>query len=396
MASASSRSLQLGVRRCCAAVSTKTTLSSSSSSSTTLSISSSTRAAGSLAPTAAQAGRIRCFSSTALRRADDDNEGRGKRKLEPWQIEMMEKEKESQKRISFAQILQERNNGDYERFNSEDMIFGERAMAEMKRALSNAARPDRRIRGQFWNESEEDAEMVLEEGVDDEEDSDEMTSMAHSKLDEVRDQRNLARVIAWEMPLLAKLAQPFEPPTKKQPLRFRYTSYMGEFHPAEKKVVVEFCPADLDLTPVQQGKLKKLAGVRFNPETEIVRISCEQFEHQAQNKRYLGDLVDRLIVEAKDPTDTFEDIPLDTRHHKFKYKPKFPREWRMTKERAKELEAFRRESFELDQQMVTEGKLVDGAERIAAALAIPARKAMTGRVAEFSRLRPAGQQSLGQ
>lgn len=74
---------------------------------------------------------------------------------------------------------------------------------------------------------------------------------------------------------------------------------MGEFHPAEKKVVVEFCPADLDLTTVQQNKLKKLVGVRFNPETEIVRISCEQFEHQAQNKRYLGDLVDRLIVEAK-------------------------------------------------------------------------------------------------
>lgn len=74
---------------------------------------------------------------------------------------------------------------------------------------------------------------------------------------------------------------------------------MGELHPAEKKVVVEFCPSDLDLTTVQQNKLKKLVGVRFNPETEIVRISCEQFEHQAQNKRYLGDLVDRLIVEAK-------------------------------------------------------------------------------------------------
>lgn len=83
------------------------------------------------------------------------------------------------------------------------------------------------------------------------------------------------------------------------PLRFRTTSYMGEFHPAERKVVVEFCPADFDLTPVQESKLKKLVGPRYNPETEIVRMSCEMFEHQAQNKRYLSDLVDTLIAEAK-------------------------------------------------------------------------------------------------
>ena len=95
------------------------------------------------------------------------------------------------------------------------------------------------------------------------------------------------------------MAKPFEPPTPEMPLRFRYTSYMGEYHPAEKKVVVEFCPADLGLTPVQQDKLKKLAGARYNPEKEIVRMSCESHEHQAQNKRYLGDLVQKLIAEAK-------------------------------------------------------------------------------------------------
>lgn len=84
------------------------------------------------------------------------------------------------------------------------------------------------------------------------------------------------------------------------PLRFRYTSYMGEQHPAEKKVVVEFCPADMpNLTNVQTDKLRKLVGTRYNPETDIVRISCEMFETQAQNKRYLGDLVDNLLVEAR-------------------------------------------------------------------------------------------------
>jgi small subunit ribosomal protein S35 len=74
---------------------------------------------------------------------------------------------------------------------------------------------------------------------------------------------------------------------------------MGEFHPAEKKVVVQFCPNDLGLTEQQQSKLAKLAGSRYNPETNLIKMSCEMFEHQAQNKRYLGDLVEKMITEAK-------------------------------------------------------------------------------------------------
>jgi small subunit ribosomal protein S35 len=84
------------------------------------------------------------------------------------------------------------------------------------------------------------------------------------------------------------------------PLRFRYTTYMGEQHPAEKKVVLEFTPADMpNLTKIQRDKLRKLVGVRYNPETDIVKMSCEMFETQAQNKRYLGDLVDKLLEEAR-------------------------------------------------------------------------------------------------
>lgn len=99
---------------------------------------------------------------------------------------------------------------------------------------------------------------------------------------------------------MVELAKPFVLPTRDEPLVFRYTTYMGEQHPAEKKVVVEFCPEDMpDLTPVQVEKLKKLAGVRYNPETEIAKMSCEMFETQAQNKRYLGDLVDTLLNEAR-------------------------------------------------------------------------------------------------
>lgn len=84
------------------------------------------------------------------------------------------------------------------------------------------------------------------------------------------------------------------------PLRFRYTSYMGEQHPAEKKVVLEFSPADMpNLTDVQREKLKKLVGSRYNPDTDVVRMSSDSYETQAQNKRYLGDLVDTLLHEAR-------------------------------------------------------------------------------------------------
>jgi small subunit ribosomal protein S35 len=95
------------------------------------------------------------------------------------------------------------------------------------------------------------------------------------------------------------LAKPFTPPTKSQPLRFRYTTYFGEDHPAESKVVLEFSPLDIALEDVERNKLIKIVGSRYNPETRIVKMSCEMFEHQAQNKRYLSDTLDKLLKEAK-------------------------------------------------------------------------------------------------
>jgi hypothetical protein len=75
---------------------------------------------------------------------------------------------------------------------------------------------------------------------------------------------------------------------------------MGEQHPAEKKVVLEFSPSDMpDLTSVQRDKLRKLLGPRYNPEKDTVRMSSEMYETQAQNKRYLGDIVDSLLAEAR-------------------------------------------------------------------------------------------------
>lgn len=59
-------------------------------------------------------------------------------------------------------------------------------------------------------------------------------------------------------------------------------------------------------------------------------MSCEKFGTAAQNKRYLGEIVGKLIKEAKDKRDMFEDVALDLRHHKQVKKPVYPEEWKLT------------------------------------------------------------------
>ncbi|RPB05189.1 hypothetical protein L873DRAFT_1825351 [Choiromyces venosus 120613-1] len=162
---------------------------------------------------------------------------------------------------------------------------------------------------------------------------DDFTSSGHAELLRHREARSYARLAMYEMPLLSRLAKPFVPPSRSEVLRFRYTTYLGEAHPAEKKVGVEFAPRDLaDLTEGQRAKLVKLAGARFDPRRGVVKISCEMFAAQAQNKRYLSDLVDRLVLEAKDGSDDFGDIPFDFRHYTARLgrpKAQFPKAWRM-------------------------------------------------------------------
>lgn len=131
---------------------------------------------------------------------------------------------------------------------------------------------------------------------------------------------------------------------------------MGVEHPAENKVVMEVDTRKLHfLTPAQRLTLYKLVGQRYNPTKNHIKFSCEMFEQQAQNKRYLSDLFDTLVNEVKVITfyvsrcldfdtdiyglflqngkDDFADIPLDLRHHKPKKELKFPKEWLMTPEK---------------------------------------------------------------
>lgn len=68
----------------------------------------------------------------------------------------------------------------------------------------------------------------------------------------------------------------------------------------------------------------------------------------------------------------FEDVPLDTRHHTFKVKPKFPKEWRMTEERRQFIEETRQKALLADKAKAEQGVLVDGSARIQQFLEKPA------------------------
>lgn len=208
-------------------------------------------------------------------------------------------------------------------------------------------------------------------------DVEDISSLAHRELEQHKELREMVRIAAWEMPLLSQLSKPFEPPSEEQVLKWRYTTYMGESHPASRKVVVEFQPSRLkDLNPEQHSKLLKLAGARYNPSTKTIKMSCESFETQAQNKRYLADTIAKIIAEAQDlETDSFADVPLDTRHHKPRVRPKFPKAWIMTPERKKELEEKRRVKMLEEGQRVEQNKVVSGIAAIEAVKKIDVKEA---------------------
>ncbi|KGO64126.1 hypothetical protein PITC_087120 [Penicillium italicum] len=211
----------------------------------------------------------------------------------------------------------------------------------------------------FWAEDEPDELVNILEDGDEEINDDEITSLAHAEVELHREMREYARITAWDMPMLSKLAKPFTLPPQTHILRFRYTTYMGEQHPAEPKVVVELASQDLTpkyLTEAQRQTFLKLAGTRYNPQTDIIRMSSEKFGSRAQNKRYLADVVNSMIKEAKEG-DSFADVPLDLRHHKYKTRLQFPESWNMTETRRSQLAARRKERLAAEE---TRAALVDG------------------------------------
>jgi len=63
----------------------------------------------------------------------------------------------------------------------------------------------RPLKDSFWFDEDDDDPMTHDVQGEDF-DEDDITSMAHGKLDELREYRHYARITAWEMPLLSSKA----------------------------------------------------------------------------------------------------------------------------------------------------------------------------------------------
>ncbi|KAG2200374.1 mitochondrial ribosomal subunit protein-domain-containing protein [Mucor mucedo] len=156
-------------------------------------------------------------------------------------------------------------------------------------------------------------------------DFDDQTTIGHSLFENIREVRQYLRKTEFELPKLNAFAKPFEAPTSDQILRIKSHTYVGEGHPVEKKAVLNVKVSDLKLSATEKHKFLLLSGPRYNVNTEELVMSSERFPHRKQNKKYLLDVLNKLIVEAKDTKDTFADIPLDL--PKPKQRLEFPKEW---------------------------------------------------------------------
>ncbi|KAI0830590.1 mitochondrial ribosomal subunit protein-domain-containing protein [Trametes gibbosa] len=170
-------------------------------------------------------------------------------------------------------------------------------------------------------------EDVLEDQLPAEDDAGEPT---HKYLQQQRNMLYYLRLIEHEMPKLVAYRKPFVPPDSSLPLIVRSISYGGEPHPAAAKRTIVVPVARLPLkNEAAIHKFKVLAGVRWTPDAPTdagvnaeesggehgyFKISCEDFPKAAMNLKWASDTLDRLLATANDSSETFADIPVDTRH----------------------------------------------------------------------------------
>ena len=76
--------------------------------------------------------------------------------------------------------------------------------------------------------------------------------------------------------------------------------------PQPSKVVLKFSVDSLGLDEKEKHKLKLLAAEKCSGNS--VEISCHRFPFAEQNKKWLKETFCRLLEEARNKEDTFEDV----------------------------------------------------------------------------------------
>lgn len=145
----------------------------------------------------------------------------------------------------------------------------------------------------------------------------------------------LHRVCAYEMPLLSKYRQPYVPKRDTEtPFTLSFESELGSVsQDSNRKVFLSCDLKNLNLNEKQARKFKILAGEKFNHHANTIKIATDRYKETMQNARWLVDTLNKLLDTAKDLSDDFADIPLDTRHMKqIKVRPQFPDSWKRPEE----------------------------------------------------------------
>lgn len=88
---------------------------------------------------------------------------------------------------------------DFSSLDHADLAQQQDTMRDLVRPYNRIVKPAKDI---FWDEDEVDGELITNDDSD-EFDENDMTDIAHAKLEEHREQREYARIAIWEMPLLA-------------------------------------------------------------------------------------------------------------------------------------------------------------------------------------------------
>jgi small subunit ribosomal protein S35 len=148
---------------------------------------------------------------------------------------------------------------------------------------------------------------------------------------DLRRRDHLNRISAFEMPLLAKLRQEYKPKSDTEtPVKLTYyTDFSNESNNSNRKVTLQVALKDLKLDATAERKFKILSGNKFNHNTNVLRFSVDEHPEPTQNARLIMERFNKLLKESNNKEDTFEDVPIDTRHTKpIKKAATFPEEWK--------------------------------------------------------------------
>ncbi|CAH1758324.1 18192_t:CDS:2 [Entrophospora sp. SA101] len=110
--------------------------------------------------------------------------------------------------------------------------------------------------------------------------------------------RKYLRKAKHEIPKLTEFAEAFKPPTSKEILCFKRQYYIGEDNHLQNKAVMTVDVNKLELSSAEKHKFLLICGPRYDGENTI-KFSYDKFPNYAQNKNYLGDLLNKILEEVK-------------------------------------------------------------------------------------------------